>query len=78
MAQEWYYQQDGRKHGPISGADLKQLAAAGKLRPTDLIWKQGMAKGASARSVKGLFPADQPPMVTAVPPHPLSRLPARC
>jgi hypothetical protein len=57
MGQEWYYQHNGQKHGPVSGASLKQLAAAGKLQPTDLIWKEGMAKGVPARSVKGLFPA---------------------
>lgn len=60
MAQEWYYQQNGQKHGPISGADLKQLVVAGKLQPTDLIWKEGMAKWVPARSVKGLFPAAAP------------------
>lgn len=60
MDQQWYYSQNGQKHGPISSAELKQLAAAGKLQPTDLIWKEGMAKWAAARSVKGLFPAEAP------------------
>jgi hypothetical protein len=70
MGQEWYYQQNGQKHGPISGASLKQLAAAGKLQPTDLIWKEGMAKWVSARSVKGLFPAAPAPVATVAPPPP--------
>jgi hypothetical protein len=70
MAQEWYYQQNGQKHGPVSGTDLKHLVAAGKLQPTDLIWKEGMPKWVSARSVKGLFPAASAPVATAAPPPP--------
>jgi hypothetical protein len=68
MAQEWYYSQNGQKRGPVSGADLKQLAASGKLQPTDLIWKQGMEKWVPARLVKGLFPPAAPPVGTPAPP----------
>jgi hypothetical protein len=70
MGLEWYYQQNGQKHGPISGASLKQLAAAGKLQPTDHVWKEGMTKWLPARSVKGLFPAAPAPVATVAPPPP--------
>lgn len=70
MGQEWYYRRNGQQHGPISGAELKQLATAGKLGPTDHVWKEGMAKWVSARSVKGLFPAASASVATAAPPPP--------
>jgi len=57
MADELYYQHDGQQYGPITGAELKALAAAGKLLPDDLIRKEGMEKWVPARNVKGLFPA---------------------
>lgn len=70
MGQEWYYSQNGKQYGPVSAAELKQLAAAGKLQSTDHLWKGGMDKWIAARSVKGLFPATQAPVATAAPPAP--------
>jgi hypothetical protein len=57
MANEWYYNKNGTKHGPVAGAELKALAEASKLLPTDLVWKEGMTGWKPASSVKGLFPA---------------------
>ena len=57
MADELYYTHGGRHYGPVAGAELKELAAAGKLLPDDLIWKEGMEKWVPARSAKGLLPA---------------------
>jgi hypothetical protein len=71
VGQEWHYRRNGQQHGPISGAELKQLAAAGKLGPADPVWKEGMAKWVSARSLKGLFPAAPAPVATAAPPPPV-------
>ena len=56
MAQEWYYLLDGEQRGPVSGGELKQLAAAGKLRPNDKVKKEGMPGWVAASQVKGLFP----------------------
>jgi len=55
MPDQWYYQRDGQQCGPISVPLLKQLAASGELKPTDLVWKEGMIQWAHARSLKGLF-----------------------
>ena len=55
MSQEWYYSVDGDRQGPVSAADLKKLAEAGSLKATDLVWKDGMADWAQAKTVKGLF-----------------------
>ena len=56
MSQEWYYAAGNERHGPVSAPDLKKLADAGTLKPTDLVWKDGMADWVPARSIKGLFP----------------------
>ncbi|MCZ2343422.1 MAG: DUF4339 domain-containing protein [Bacteroidales bacterium] len=56
MPSQWHYQHNGQPNGPVTAARLKELVDAGGLLPTDLIWKQGMAKWVPARSLKGLFP----------------------
>ncbi len=71
----WYFMLDGQKRGPVSEADLKRLAASGKLKPSDMIWKEGMAKWVPAGSMKGLFPAAQAPAKTLPPPPPAKAAP---
>jgi serine/threonine protein kinase len=56
MNRDWYYLANGTQHGPISAAELKAHADAGKLRPTDLVWKGGMTAWNPAGKVQGLFP----------------------
>ena len=41
MADRWYYTLDGQTFGPITAEGLMQLAAVGRLGPTDLIWPEG-------------------------------------
>jgi hypothetical protein len=55
---EWHYSRGNEQHGPVSSAQLKQLAASGQLLPTDLIWKDGMPGWLAAGKIKGLFDAD--------------------
>jgi TM2 domain-containing membrane protein YozV len=55
VSQEWYYSIDGDRQGPVAGAELKKLAEAGKLKSSDLVWKDGMADWVPAKSIKGLF-----------------------
>jgi TM2 domain-containing membrane protein YozV len=55
--QEWYYSVNGDRQGPVAAAELKKLADAGTLKPADLVWKDGMADWAPAKSIKGLFAA---------------------
>jgi hypothetical protein len=57
MASMWYYARGGRRVGPVPGAVLKQLAAAGDLHPTDLILKEGTNRWRPAGSARDLFPA---------------------
>jgi len=51
----WYYGSGGRQFGPVSFADLKQLAAQGALQPNAPVWTQGMAEWTEAASIPDLF-----------------------
>src|SRR5438477_8758860 len=55
MADRWYFAQGNNKHGPFSAAELKRFADSGQLRPTDMVWKEGVASGVMAGLVKNLF-----------------------
>lgn len=76
MTKQWHYTRDSEKLGPVSDAELRQLAAKGSLQPDDLIWKEGMTDWRKASSVKGLFSDDNqsPP---PVPPQPSSETAAK-
>ena len=56
-ASEWFYNVEGKKHGPLSSGQLQALAKSGKLKPTDKVWKEGMAQWVAASTIKGLFPS---------------------
>lgn len=51
---------DGKWIGPFSTTQLRALAAAGRLRLTDAVWREGMAKAVLVTKVKNLFPASPP------------------
>jgi hypothetical protein len=68
MGNEWHYTQNGQPAPePITTAQLRQLAAAGLLKPDDLVWQEGLTNWVPAGSIKGLFPAGKP---AAEPPAP--------
>lgn len=56
---EWYWSEDGQKHGPISSEELRTMARDGRLTPQTLIWRQGAIDWRPARKVKGLFASDR-------------------
>ncbi|MEZ6126822.1 MAG: GYF domain-containing protein [Planctomycetaceae bacterium] len=60
----WYYAKGEEKIGPISSAELKQLAANGTVLPTDNVWRSDWAEWKPASTVKGLCPqkAGPPPL----------------
>ena len=74
MASKWLYLSDGKTFGPVSSSELKQLANAGELAPSDLVWQEGREKRVPASQVKGLMPkqAVVPPPVPqqSLPPSP--------
>jgi hypothetical protein len=62
MAAEWYYTANRQQMGPVSWSELCQLAGTGLLKPTDLVWKDGMADWVRASS-QGLFREGKPDFV---------------
>jgi hypothetical protein len=65
MSSLYYYAQNGQSQGPVPAERLKELAAAGQLKRDDHICRQGEAKWVPAGQVKGLFAAEEPPLVVA-------------
>ena len=63
----WYYAREGERHGPVTEAALRDLAARGLLHPPDLVWRPGMAAWAPAAQVADLFPPG-----TVPPPLPMA------
>src|SRR3954465_444646 len=55
---QWYYARNDQQYGPVSAADLKQLAEAGQLSPNDLLWREGMDAWTTAVNLRGLFAED--------------------
>jgi hypothetical protein len=52
----WYYAQNDQEKGPVTTAELRSLAASGKLKAADLVWKDGMGDWTAASQIKGLIP----------------------
>ena len=55
MSDDWYHAISGQQHGPMSFGELKRLGLSGKLRLSDLVWKEGMPNWISADRINGLF-----------------------
>ena len=57
MAEQiWYYARGDVEKGPVTGAQIKALAGAGKIRQDDFVWKEGMDTWVPAGELKELFP----------------------
>jgi anti-anti-sigma factor len=57
--QQWYFARNDRMYGPYTSAQMKQLAASGKLRHIDMV-QAGTGRWLPASQVRGLFPATSP------------------
>jgi GYF domain 2 len=66
MIAEWFYTKLGQRVGPVSFEVLQQMAAQGKLRPTDEVHKTGWPQWVPAGSISGLFAALAPTGVAAL------------
>jgi len=66
---QWYCYVDDRQHGPMEEAALRQWVQSGRLKPDDLVWKEGMDDWVTAtvaglsddRSVQGAGEQQPPP-----------------
>lgn len=56
MAELWYYTSEGKQMDAVSIRELKQLVGDGVLKPTDMVWKEGLPRWVRASSLKELFP----------------------
>lgn len=58
----YYYQQAGKRHGPISDSELKDLAASNRLDPDAQVWTFSHAEGGTprrrAKDIQGLLPTE--------------------
>lgn len=70
---KWYYIDGQKQVGPLSTAQLKEAAAAGKVVARMWIWKPGLKDWVPAYRAVGLFPANAvpPPLPTPVPVAPV-------
>jgi hypothetical protein len=66
MSEQWFYARGGQQAGPVSFAQLTELAHTGGLGATDLVWQEGTPDWQPAGQVSGLFAAP----VANVPPAP--------
>jgi PPM family protein phosphatase len=71
MIDRWFYTHAGQKLGPVTSAQLRQLAASGQLSPNDLIWPEG---GQQSGAVPAQAAVDFATTKTA-PPPPLANKP---
>lgn len=59
---DWYYLRNGEKAGPITTQQLVTLARARKVVAEDLVWCEGLSEWTPASKIKGLLPAEPPPI----------------
>jgi hypothetical protein len=53
---DWFYSAGDARQGPVTELELRRLAMDGKLKPSDLVWKDGMPDWVEARTVEAVFP----------------------
>lgn len=70
MAELWYYTCEGKQMEPVSTAELRRLAADGILKPTDMVWKDGLPRWIRASSAKDIFPDPAAALDNLIPPMP--------
>jgi hypothetical protein len=58
---QWYAAIDGKQAGPFTDERLRELIAAGSVRPETLLWCEGMRDWTQAGDVPGLFPQSGSP-----------------
>ena len=53
---QWFYSDaQQQQQGPITFAQLQQMAASGQIQPTSLIWNEGMSNWTPANQVNDIF-----------------------
>jgi hypothetical protein len=52
----WHYVVGDERHGPVTSTELRRLASNSQLRPSDLVWRAGMAEWQPASHFAQIFP----------------------
>mgnify|MGYP002622852577 FL=1 len=68
MANTWFVQHGGKQYGPMAAAQLKKLAADGKITPATLVRMNAEGDWVAASNVRGLFVPAAGTAPPAVPP----------
>lgn len=55
VGRSWFFATDGQQHGPYSEDQFRDLIARGTVRPTTLVWGDGMSEWTKAGDVPGLL-----------------------
>src|SRR5213596_1665149 len=63
---DWYYAINGQQSGPVSEAQLDEIARTGGITSTTLVWRQGMANW-QPYSVARPAPPPPPPIGPGLP-----------
>ncbi len=75
MIDRLYVARGDETFGPFSAARLRELAATGRLRLTDTVWRHGaMERSVFASKVKNLFPSPQDQAAGGPLPSPMKRV----
>lgn len=77
MAAEWYYATGGQQLGPVNTEELRSLLRDGNVKPSDLVWKDGMPDWAPAATVSVLKSAQAPAPKTQAKPKASTSAPQR-
>ena len=54
---KWHYSHDGTQQGPVTEDEIKGMISTGSVKPSDLVWCDGMAGWEPVSSVAELMPA---------------------
>lgn len=73
--QQWFVVRGDVEDGPFSGTALKDMAASGKLKPTDQVRRADVESARPASQIKGLFPATGSAVVPSNPAKPADQPP---
>ncbi len=55
MSDQWHYMRGGNQGGPVSAAEIRNMAASGRLAPTDLLWNDGMTDWTPLERIPGFM-----------------------
>jgi len=61
MSNEWYFAKGEVKLGPFTWEQLRQLAAAGQILPSDMVWQKEWQTSFPAAQITELFPTTSDP-----------------